>query len=69
MSGPKYDVVKVSMVPGQIGEADAAVDHQALDLMERRDVTGVGGVAPVALPRHHRVDRRPLALHEADLHR
>ena len=30
---------------GQIGEGDAAVDDQALDLVEHRHVGGVGGVA------------------------
>ena len=39
---------------GQVGERDAPVDHQALDLVEHRQVAGVGGVAAVAAPRHDR---------------
>ena len=43
---------------GQVGEGDAPVDDQALDLVEHRHVAGVGGVAPVHPARHDRVDRR-----------
>ena len=35
--------------PGQVTEGDAPVDHQALDLVEHREVPGVGRVQPEAL--------------------
>ena len=63
MSGPKYAVGEGLDGPGQIGEADAAVDHQPLDLVERRDVAGVGRVAAIALARHHRVDGQRRVAH------
>ena len=58
-----------SIVPDEIAERDAAVDHQALDLVEHRHVRRVGGVLPEHAPRHDRVDRRWLRLHHPDLHR
>ena len=65
--------MNVSMVPGQVGEGDAPVDHQALDLVEHGEVAGVGGVAPVAAPGHDGVDRQRAVehglLHQVDLHR
>ena len=58
---------------GQVAEGDAAVDDQPLDLVEDREVAGVGRVEPEALARHHGVDRqRAVAhrlLHQVDLHR
>ena len=46
-----------------------SVDDQAFDLVEDRQVAGVGGVPAVAPPGHDRVDRRRLRLHQVDLHR
>ncbi len=43
---------------GQVGEGDASVDDQALDLVEYRRVGGVGGVLLEHPPRHHRVEGR-----------
>ena len=34
--------------PGQISEGNPPVDHQTFDLVEGRDVPGVGRVPPVA---------------------
>ncbi len=58
---------------GQVGEGDAAVDDQALDLVEDSKMTGVGRVPSVAAPWHHRVDgQQPLGhrlFHQVDLYR
>ena len=53
---------------GQVGEGDAPVDDQPLDLVEDRHVGGVGRVAPVDAAGHDDVDGRRLALHHPDLH-
>src|SRR3954451_19603265 len=44
--------------PLQVGERDAAVDGQALDLQERRRVGRIGRVAAVAPSGRHEADRR-----------
>jgi hypothetical protein len=54
---------------GQVGEGDAAVDDESLDLMEDGHVRGVGRVAPEHTAGHHDVERRGLLLHHANLHR
>ena len=51
----------------EVGQRDALVDDQTLDLVEHGRVGGVG-VAAVGLARHDDVHRRPLLLHGADLH-
>src|SRR5665647_549429 len=51
----------------EIGERDALVDDEALDLVEHRRVRGVG-VAAVDLAEADDVDGRPLLLHDAHLH-
>ena len=43
---------------GEVAEGDVAVDHQPLDLVEHRQVAGVGGVEAEALARHDGVDRQ-----------
>src|SRR3954454_10774333 len=55
--------------PLQVGERDAAVDGQALDLQEDRRVGRVGRVAAVAATGRDQVDRRLPRLHRADLFR
>ena len=52
----------------EVGERDALVDREPLDLVELRRVRGVG-VAAVDAARDDDVDRRRLLLHRADLHR
>ena len=54
---PRVDVrhrsrpsVNTSMVPARSPKVIVAVDHQALDLVEDRQMAGVGGVAAVARP-------------------
>ena len=54
---------------GEVGEGDAAVDDQALDLVEDREVGGVGRVLAEHPARHHRVVRRRARGHDAHLHR
>ena len=54
---------------GEVGEGDAAVDDEPLDLVEHRHVRGVGGVAAEHAAGHDHVDRRRLRLHHPDLHR
>ncbi len=54
---------------GQVGEGDAAVDHQALDLVEDGEVGGIGGLVTEHPPRHDHVDRWGRRLHHPDLHR
>ena len=56
------------MVPGQVGHRDAPVDDQALDLVEHRQVGGVGRVPAVGAARGDDVDGRLLGLHHVDLH-
>ena len=53
----------------QVPERDAAVDHQALDLVEDGEVGRVGGLVAVHPSRHDRVERGRMGLHEPDLHR
>ena len=54
---------------GQVGERDAPVDDQALDLVEHRQVGGIGGVLAERAAGHDRVDGRRLGLHDPDLDR
>src|SRR5262245_31960836 len=54
---------------GEVGERDAAVDDEALDLVEHREVGGVGRVLPEHPARHDGVDRRRLRRHDPHLHR
>ena len=55
----------------EIAEGDPAIDDQALDLMERVEMTGVRRVAAKAPSGHHRVNRqrtvRHRLFHEVDL--
>ena len=53
----------------EIGEREALVDRQTLDLIEDRQVRGVGRLAPVDAPRTDDVDGRWLRLHRSDLRR
>jgi len=53
----------------QVGEADAAVDDQPLDLVEDGKVTGVGCLPAVAAPGGDDEDRGWLGLHHPDLDR
>ena len=46
--------------PGQVAEGDAPVDDQPLDLVEDRQVPGVGGVRRKQRPGHHGVDGQRL---------
>ena len=50
----------------EVGQRDALVDDEALDLVEHRRVRGVG-VAAVDLAEADDVDGRPLLLHDAHL--
>ena len=52
----------------QVGQGDALVDDEALDLVEHGRVRGVR-VAAVHLAGAQHVDGRPLRLHDAHLHR
>ena len=61
--------MNASIVPARSAERDAAVDREPLDLVEHRQVGGVGRVAPERPPGHDDVDRRRLRLHHPDLHR
>ena len=58
-----------SMVPNEVGERDAAVDGERLDLVEHRRVAGVERLVAVRAPGRDHEDRRLLRLHGADLHR
>ncbi len=60
---------EVEQRPLQVGERDAAVDGEPLDLMEDRDVRRVGGVTAVDAPERDHVHGRLLRLHDADLRR
>ena len=53
----------------EIGERDALVDDERLDLVEHGQVGGVCGLPPVHAPRRDDVDGRRLRLHRADLDR
>ena len=53
----------------QVGERDAPVDREALDLVEDRRVSGVRGVAPVDAAGRDHVDGRLALLHRPDLRR
>ena len=53
----------------EVGERDALVDGEPLDLVEDRRVRRVGRVAPVDAAERDDVDRRLLRLHRADLRR
>ena len=55
--------------PLEVGERDAAVDGEPLDLVEDRAVRRVGGVPPVRAAEGDDVDGRPLRLHDPDLRR
>ena len=54
---------------GEVGQADVAVDDEALDLVEHRHVGGVGRVAAEHATGGDDVDRRRPGEHRADLHR
>src|SRR4051812_12923455 len=54
--------------PLEVAEREVVVHREALDLVELRRVRGVV-VGPVDAARHHDVERRPLHLHGAHLHR
>ena len=58
---------EVSQGALEVGQRDALVDDQALDLVEHGRVRGVR-VAPVHLAEAHDVHRRLLLLHDAHLH-
>ena len=68
-SPPKKAWTNSSIVPGEVAHRDAPVDDQTLDLVERRQVGGVGGVGAERPPGSDDVDRRLGVLHRADLHR
>ena len=51
-------MVKVSIVPARSPKVMPAVDDETLDLVEDRQVAGVGRVAAVAAAGHDRVDRQ-----------
>ncbi len=53
----------------QVGQRDAGIDRQALDLVEHRKMGSIDGVGPVRLSRHHDVDGRFVRLHVTGLHR
>ena len=53
----------------EVGEGDAAVDGQRLDLVEHRRVAGVEGLVAVRAAGRDHEDRRLHRLHGADLHR
>ena len=65
--GPEQRAEELEHVALEVGERDAAVDDEALDLEERRRVRRVGRVAAVAAAGHDRVDRRLPRLHQPDL--
>ena len=67
-SAPKIAARSASSGALEVGQGDALVDDEALDLVEHRRVGRVG-VAPVDLAEADDVDRRRLLLHHAHLHR
>ena len=52
----------------EVAEGDALVDDQALDLVELRQMAGIGRVGTVDGTRADHVDRRLLRLHGVNLH-
>ena len=66
-SPPKNSSREVVHGALEVGERDALVDDEALDLVEHRRVRGVG-VAPIDLAEADDVHGRPLLLHDAHLH-
>src|SRR5207245_2666653 len=58
---------QVSQRSLQVGERYAAVDGEAFDLVEDREVRRIRGVAPVAAAEGDHVDGRRLGLHHMDL--
>ena len=68
-SSPKSFLEQEVERPRQVGERDALVDRQPLDLVEDRRVGGVRRVAAVGAAERDDVDRRLLRLHRADLGR
>ena len=67
--GPVQLAHDVEERPLQVCHGDPLVDHEALELVEDREVSGVDGVAPVDATDREHVDRRPLVLHLVDLRR
>ena len=53
----------------QVTHGDALVDDKAFELVERRQVGGIGRVGAEGASGSDDVDRRLLVLHSADLHR
>ena len=53
----------------EVTERDAAVDGEALDLMEDRRVARVEGVAAEGASQRDHVDRRATRFHDTHLHR
>ena len=64
----KHALDKVVERALQIAEGDALVDDQALDLVELRQVAGIGRVGTVDGARADHVDGRLLRLHGVNLH-
>ena len=64
----KHALNKVVERALKIAKGDAFVDDQALDLVELRQVAGIGRVGTVDGARADHVDGRLLRLHGVDLH-
>ena len=64
----KHALNKVVERALEVAEGDALVDDQALDLVELRQVTGVGRVGTIDGARANHVDGRLLRLHGVNLH-
>ena len=64
----KHALNKVVERALQVAKGDALVDDQALDLVELRQVAGIGRVGTVDGARADHVDGRLLRLHSVDLH-
>ena len=67
--GPEERAREVLERALEVRQREAAVDREALDLLEHRRVRRVERVAAVDAARADHVDRRRLLLHHAHLHR